>query len=276
MRKLRDLLLSSSLRTTMSSMEIEEIVEEITEDFEDLVEDEKEKARLEVEDKCSKIDEKYENLLERFEVLEQHAINVKTLTDSMTADWINRNWDAICDMEKTCMSGSEILKLANKQRQSNHVRIILVGKAASGKDHARKILESKGYSYGISYTTRPPRSNEENGKNYHFVSEEVFTKMAERGDFYEHVSFNGWMYGTSKTHFGEKNVFIMTPSGLSKVSQADREKSFVIYFDMDDEVRRDRLSQRNDSDSAERRLAADKIDFENFTDFDIRITNPEF
>ena len=36
-------------------------------------------------------------------------------------------------------------------------RIILCGKAASGKDHLRKILEGRGYRYGVSYTTRPPR-----------------------------------------------------------------------------------------------------------------------
>ena len=45
-------------------------------------------------------------------------------------------------------------------------RIILVGKAASGKDHARKVLEAYGAKYAVSYTTRPPRENEVDAKDY--------------------------------------------------------------------------------------------------------------
>ena len=59
----------------------------------------------------------------------------------------------------------------------NHKRIVLVGRAASGKDHARKKFEAKGYKYGISYTSRPPRSNEVNGIDYHFLSKEQFEDM---------------------------------------------------------------------------------------------------
>ena len=39
-------------------------------------------------------------------------------------------------------------------------KVILVGKGASGKDHLRKILEGRGFTYGTSYTTRPPREGE--------------------------------------------------------------------------------------------------------------------
>ena len=47
-------------------------------------------------------------------------------------------------------------------------KIILVGKGASGKDHLRKILEGRGFTYGISYTTRPPREGEIDGQDYYF------------------------------------------------------------------------------------------------------------
>ena len=50
----------------------------------------------------------------------------------------------------------------------NHKRIILVGKAASGKDHLRKKFESRGFKYAVTYTTRPPREGEIDGKDYLF------------------------------------------------------------------------------------------------------------
>jgi guanylate kinase len=40
----------------------------------------------------------------------------------------------------------------------NKKRIILCGRAASGKDYLRKLLQEDGFKYQISYTTRPPRA----------------------------------------------------------------------------------------------------------------------
>ena len=60
--------------------------------------------------------------------------------------------------------------------KSNKSRIILCGKAASGKDHLRKILEGRGFKYGVSYTTRPPRKGEIDGKDYFFLEESISSK----------------------------------------------------------------------------------------------------
>ena len=60
-------------------------------------------------------------------------------------------------------------------------RIILCGKAASGKDHMRKVLESRGIRYGVSYTTRPPREGEVHGKDYFFLSKEEFEGLIDEG-----------------------------------------------------------------------------------------------
>jgi dephospho-CoA kinase len=69
----------------------------------------------------------------------------------------------------------------------------------------------------------------------------------------------------------------MTPSGIGKLHAADRKSSFIIYIDIPVDIRRERLSERNDnSDSIERRLSADDNDFKTFTDFDIRITDHNF
>ena len=156
-------------------------------------------------------------------------------------------------------------------------RIILVGKAASGKDHLRKRFENRGFKYAVSYTTRPPRPGEVEGVDYIFISEEKFAEMIEKDEWYEWVSFNGWKYGTSRKQFEEDDLFIMTPGGIAHVSADDRRKSFIIYLDVDQEKRRKRIEQRiMPGDSVERRIIADEEDFKDFTNYDIRITNDDF
>lgn len=51
--------------------------------------------------------------------------------------------------------------------------------------------------YSISYTTRNPRNNEENGKDYFFISEEEFIDMINKGEFLEWAEVHGNYYGTS-------------------------------------------------------------------------------
>jgi guanylate kinase len=156
-------------------------------------------------------------------------------------------------------------------------RIILVGKAASGKDHLRKKLENRGYKYAVSYTTRPARPGEVDGKDYIFMSEDEFNQMIDRDEWYEWVSFNGWKYGTSKHQFFNDDLFIMTPTGASHIKAEDRNDSFIIYLDMPIEKRKSRLEERiMPGDSVERRIIADEDDFKNFIDYDIKITNEDF
>ncbi len=57
-------------------------------------------------------------------------------------------------------------------------KIAIVGKAASGKDHLRKQMIKRGMKFGVSTTSRAPREGEIEGKDYHFVSEEILTILA--------------------------------------------------------------------------------------------------
>jgi guanylate kinase len=50
----------------------------------------------------------------------------------------------------------------------------------------------------ISYTTRPPRPGEQNGREYHFIDEPAFLAMRGRGEFLESAQVHGNHYGTSK------------------------------------------------------------------------------
>ena len=159
-------------------------------------------------------------------------------------------------------------------------RIILVGKAGSGKDFMRKKLESRNFKYAVSYTTRPAREGEVHGRDYFFITEEQAKKMIDSYEFFEYVMFNGWLYGTTLSQWSQADgddVFIMTPTGLSHVGEEDRKDCLVIFVDIDINVRRERLMQRDmPGDSIERRIQADEDDSHGFTNFDIRITNPDF
>ena len=157
-------------------------------------------------------------------------------------------------------------------------RVVLVGKAASGKDYMRKVLEGREFKYGISYTTRPPRDGEVEGKDYYFLTREDFLEKADQDFWYECVEFNGWYYGSSNEQFHETcNLFIMTPHGVSLIREEDRVNTTIFYVDIPRAIREIRLGERDmPGDSTARRIEADEKDFANFTDFDIRITNHDF
>lgn len=52
--------------------------------------------------------------------------------------------------------------------------------------------------YSVSYTTRPPRAGEVNGRDYVFVTESEFREMIDQGRFVEWAENYGQLYGTSK------------------------------------------------------------------------------
>lgn len=156
-------------------------------------------------------------------------------------------------------------------------RLIIVGKGGSGKDHMRKMLQDQGFRYCISHTTRPPRKEETNGDDYFFISlDSAIHDFILKDKFYEYVIFNEWLYGTSKEQFERSNLFIMTPSGISKMDQKDRDESLIVYLDIVEPIRKHRLLLRRDADDVERRLKADESDFKDFKNFDERITDPFF
>jgi guanylate kinase len=157
-------------------------------------------------------------------------------------------------------------------------KIIITGKGGSGKDFLRKKLESKGWKYGILYTSRPARSNEKFGSDYYFVTDQQFNELKESSKLVESSQFaHGWQYGTGLLIWQSCNLFVMSPNSLRQVKEKfGLEDTFVIYLNTPEDVRRSRLSSRQDADSAERRLLSDKEDFLNFKDYDIVITDPNF
>lgn len=155
-------------------------------------------------------------------------------------------------------------------------RVILAGKGASGKDHMRKVMENSGFVYGVSYTTRPARAGEVEGKDYYFKTVEEFDAMIKNDEFYEYVDFNSWYYGTTNLQFQTNTLFVMTPHGISNIKPEDKKESLIVYFDITEDVRKTRLMERQDADKADRRIAADNADFASFKDYDLRIVDPNY
>ena len=62
----------------------------------------------------------------------------------------------------------------------------------------RLLAEDSKVQHSISFTTRAPRSGEQNGREYHFIDVQQFLAMRERGEFAEWAEVHGNFYGTSR------------------------------------------------------------------------------
>tara|TARA_B100002019_G_C21054674_1_gene490964 strand:+ start:249 stop:722 length:474 start_codon:yes stop_codon:yes gene_type:complete len=157
------------------------------------------------------------------------------------------------------------------------MKLILVGKAAAGKDFLKNRLVAKNFKPGISCTTRLPRHNEENGVDYHFMTEEQFKAKLDSGEMLEHMIFNNWYYGLTKEEFEQADVMIMSKDGLDVLPEEYRARCMVIYLDPPRIDRIERLEYRNDpNDSIVRRMNTDDEQFANFRDYDLRVRNADF
>lgn len=156
-------------------------------------------------------------------------------------------------------------------------KIALVGAAASGKDYLRKRFTDRGFKYGVSCTTRPPRPGEVDGKDYYFLTQKEFQQNIDAGKFVEWQAFNDWKYGLTSDEFELCDVMILNAEAVDLLDDVYRNRLFVIYLSIPEETRRSRLFQRNDKDDTiERRINADNEQFGNFSNYDCIITNEKF
>jgi guanylate kinase len=79
--------------------------------------------------------------------------------------------------------------------------IIISSPSGGGKSTiCREIVKgNEDILYSISFTTRPPRSDEQDGVDYHFVDKKQFKKMRRRGEFLEWAKVHKHYYGTAKS-----------------------------------------------------------------------------
>ena len=76
---------------------------------------------------------------------------------------------------------------------------ILSSPSGAGKTTlVKKISKNKNFLISISHTTRPPRQNEKNGRDYFFISKNNFKKLIKKQEFIEHAKVFDNYYGSSK------------------------------------------------------------------------------
>lgn len=78
------------------------------------------------------------------------------------------------------------------------ILFVISAPSGTGKSTlARRLVDEDGeIEFSISYTTRPKREGERDGREYHFVNDAWFDGMAERGEFLEWANVFGCRYGT--------------------------------------------------------------------------------
>ena len=83
---------------------------------------------------------------------------------------------------------------------------ILSSPSGTGKTTLTKKLaeHNTNFSISISYTTRKPRPNEINGKDYFFVSRKKFEDLVKENNFFEYANIFDNRYGTLKKHQTDK------------------------------------------------------------------------
>lgn len=156
--------------------------------------------------------------------------------------------------------------------------MIIVGHGASGKDYLAEKLIEKGLNKSVTYTTRPMRDGEIDGDVYHFVTLDKFESMIQNDEFYEYERFLGnWYYGSTIEDWNTCNLFIKTVGGVHSIKEEDRKSCFVVFLDIDKDIRYERLLERSDNnDSLNRRMEADEEDFKNFREYDLKVVDSDF
>ena len=77
---------------------------------------------------------------------------------------------------------------------------VVVAPSGAGKTTlvGKLLAADRNIRLSVSFTTRPPREGEVNGREYHFVDRPAFERMIAAGDFVEHANVYGNYYGTSR------------------------------------------------------------------------------
>ena len=169
---------------------------------------------------------------------------------------------------------------------SEGIMIILSSPSGAGKTTLVKLLSKrKGFVTSISHTTRTPRSNEVDGKDYHFISNERFKKMINDKEFLEFAKVFKNFYGTTKSNIfeelnkGNNVIFDIDWQGTNQIiSQKFKNKllTFFILPPSREELFK-RLSNRDMKDKliAEERMKQFDKDVLHWKDYNYVIINNE-
>jgi guanylate kinase len=167
--------------------------------------------------------------------------------------------------------------------------ILFIISAPSGSGKSTLVSELRkqvsGVDFSISWTTRPPRGSEENGREYHFTDRATFERMIREGAFLEHAEVFGNLYGTARASLedarrqGHDLLLDIDVQGAAQVRKGTPEAVSIFVLPPDPKQLRTRLRNRsraegqvNESELYKRLSEASK-EIENYRDYTYILVN---
>ena len=169
---------------------------------------------------------------------------------------------------------------------SNKGGIILVlsSPSGAGKTTLVKLLsESRHFHISISHTTRKPRINENQDKDYHFVDNNEFENLIKKDEFLEYAKVFNHFYGSTKTPVinnlekGKNVIFDIDWQGAEQIKNKKLKYKLITFFVLppSKEVLFSRLSNRDMKDKliAEERMKVFSKDIQHWKNYDYVVIN---
>ena len=170
--------------------------------------------------------------------------------------------------------------------QNDGTIIILSSPSGAGKTTLVKLLsEKKNFNISVSHTTREPRSNEKNGKDYFFVSHSVFKNIIKNNEFLEYAKVFNNFYGTTKKpvidllSLGKNVIFDIDWQGTRQIKSQKIKYKIITFFVLppSKQVLFERLSNRDMKDKliASERMKDFYKDVKHWIDYDFVVINDD-
>ncbi len=144
---------------------------------------------------------------------------------------------------------------------------------------------SKSVDVSVSHTTRSQRAGEEQGVDYHFISEDVFLDMVKKEQFLEYAKVFQHYYGTSKAwlteqlEMGRDIILEIDWQGAQQVKKQFPEHATSIFiFPPSLAILESRLRGRDRDDESviEHRMSEARAEMAHYAEFDYLIVNDDF
>lgn len=165
--------------------------------------------------------------------------------------------------------------------------LILSSPSGAGKTTLSRKLQDRfpDLRFSVSHTTRKPRANEVDGRDYWFVDRKQFEEMAENGAFLEWAEVHGNLYGTSIAEIDKARstvgcggiLFDIDYQGARQIRAKLPEVVgvFILPPSMGELERRLRGRQSETEEAVQRRFEAAKREIEHYALFDYVLVNDE-
>jgi guanylate kinase len=170
--------------------------------------------------------------------------------------------------------------------ENDGVMIVLSSPSGAGKTTLVKMLSKiDNYEISISHTTRQPRLNEENNKDYYFVNEDEFKRLINNQEFLEYAKVFNNFYGTTRTpvidklNKGKNVLFDIDWQGADQIKNKKLDYKLITFFILppSKEVLFERLSNRDMKDKliAEERMKQFGRDVLHWINYDYVVINDD-